>query len=102
LYRTGAFSDHLHEGAATSIDQLAQHPVLKDINERSVLIYTERSIITKEATVRPDLIIKSGKKITVVDYKTGLQKPEHQEQLQQYIQLLSTVFEEVDGTLLYL
>jgi monomeric isocitrate dehydrogenase len=62
----------------------------------------ERSIITKEATARPDLIIKSGKKLTVVDYKTGVQKPEHQEQLQQYIELLSTVFEEVDGTLLYL
>jgi len=102
LYRTGAFSDHLHDGAAASIDQLAQHPVLKDINESGVLIYTERSIITKEATARPDLIIKSGKKITVVDYKTGVQKPEHQEQLQQYIELLSTVFEEVEGTLLYL
>jgi RecB family endonuclease NucS len=38
----------------------------------------------------------------VVDYKTGVQKPEHQEQLQQYIELLSTVFEEVKGTLLYL
>ena len=92
----------MHDGAAASIDQLAQHPVLKDINESGVLIYTERSIITKEATARPDLIIKSGKKITVVDYKTGAQKPEHQEQLQQYIELLSTVFEEVDGTLLYL
>jgi len=67
-----------------------------------VLIYTERSIISKDATVRPDLLIKTGNKITVVDYKTGLEKPEHQEQLNRYIELLSTVFEAVDGTLLYL
>jgi RecB family endonuclease NucS len=52
--------------------------------------------------VRPDLLIKVGNKITVVDYKTGLEKPEHQEQLNRYIELLSTVFEAVDGTLLYL
>jgi len=81
---------------------LAQHPILKNINESGVLIYTERSIISKDATVRPDLLIKVGNKITVVDYKTGLEKPEHQEQLNRYIELLSTVFEAVDGTLLYL
>jgi predicted RecB family nuclease len=102
LYRTGAFSEHLHEGAAASINQLAQHPVLEDINDRGVIIYTERSIISKQDTARPDLLIKTGKKITVVDYKTGVQKPEHQEQLDRYIELLSTVFEDVDGTLLYL
>ena len=102
LYRTGAFSHHLHKGAAASIDQLAQHPILKNINESGVLIYTERSIISKDATVRPDLLIKAGNKITVVDYKTGIEKPEHQEQLNRYIELLSTVFEAVDGTLLYL
>ena len=92
----------MHDGATASIDQLAQHPVLKDINESGVLIYTERSIISKDATVRPDLLIKAGNKITVVDYKTGLEKPEHQEQLNRYIELLCTVFETVDGTLLYL
>ena len=102
LYRTGAFSEHLHEGAAASINQLAQHPVLEDINDRGVIIYTERSIISKQDTARPDLLIKTGKKITVVDYKTGVQKPEHQEQLDRYIELLSTVFEDVNGTLLYL
>jgi ATP-dependent exoDNAse (exonuclease V) beta subunit len=102
LYRTGAFSDHLHEGAAASIDQLAQHPILKDINDSGVLIYTERSIISKDATLRPDLVIKAGSSVTVVDYKTGVQKPEHQEQLNRYVELLSTVFEAVDGTLLYL
>ena len=102
LYRTGAFSEHLYEGAAASIHQLAQHPVLEDINDRGVIIYTERSIISKQDTARPDLLIKTGKKITVVDYKTGVQKPEHQEQLDRYIELLSTVFEDVDGTILYL
>jgi predicted RecB family nuclease len=102
LYRTGAFSEHLHEGAAASINQLVQHPVLEDINDRGVILYTERSIVSKQDTARPDLLIKTGKKITVVDYKTGVQKPEHQEQLDRYIELLSTVFEDVDGTLLYL
>jgi RecB family endonuclease NucS len=67
-----------------------------------VLIYTERSIISKDATLRPDLVIKAGSRVTVVDYKTGVQKPEHQEQLNRYVELLSTVFEAVDGTLLYL
>ena len=102
LYRTGAFSDDLHKGATASIDQLAQHPILKNINDSDVLIYTERSIISKDATVRPDLLTKTGNRVTVVDYKTGLEKPEHQEQLNGYIELLSTVFEAVDGTLLYL
>ena len=77
-----------------SIDQLAEHPILKDINDSDVLIYTERSIISKDATVRPDLLIKAGNKITVVDYKTGLEKPEHQEQLNRYIELLSAVLKQ--------
>lgn len=102
LFRTGAFSKQLHEGAAASINQLAQHPVLKGINDKGVIVYTERSMISKGETARPDLLIRSGNEVTVIDYKTGVQKPEHQEQLNRYIELLGTVFEKVDGTLLYL
>ena len=75
---------------------------LKNLQKEGTIVYTERSIIKGEHSLRPDLIIESEQKLMVIDYKTGVPKEKDQAQLREYIELLSANFENVDGALLYI
>ena len=66
-------------------------------------ILSEQDIITSDNLVlRPDLIILSGTNCVVLDYKSGIQRPEHQKQLNQYVLTLKSMgYSEVKGYLMY-
>jgi CRISPR/Cas system-associated exonuclease Cas4 (RecB family) len=48
------------------------------------------------------LIIELEQQLIVIDYKTGVPKEKDQQQLNEYINLLSARFENVEGELLYI
>ena len=102
LYRSGEFSSNLHERAAKILDDMSAKEELKNLQKEGTIVYTERSIIKGEHSLRPDLIIESEQKLMVIDYKTGVPKEKDQAQLREYIELLSSNFENVDGALLYI
>ena len=77
-------------------------PGLSGLNSKDTIVYMERSIISKDITLRPDLIFHTPQKTTVIDYKTGLPNDKHDEQLQEYVDVLTSTFENVTGELLYL
>ena len=54
-------------------------------NERSIL-YTDESGNTIER--RPDRVMTDGRQVIVVDFKFGKSRPEHQQQVRQYMSLL--------------
>ena len=102
LYRSGEFSANLHERAAKILDEMSAKDALKDLQKEGTIVYTERSIVDGEHSLRPDLIIESEQKLMVIDYKTGTPKEKDEAQLKEYIELLEANFENVDGELLYI
>ncbi len=67
-------------------------------------VLTERDILTKEGkTYRPDRVIYKGNVAIVIDYKTGGEKKEYKEQINNYAELLmQSGFEDVSKYLLYI
>ena len=66
--------------------EIINHPSLSDFYSNSNTIYNEKTIITKQGTiVKPDRMeINANKEVYLLDYKTGLHKPEHTKQLENY------------------
>ena len=102
LYRSGIFSAALSERAHHILDKIVAHNALNLVGKPGVAVYTERSLINGEHFFRPDLIIESEQQLMVIDYKTGTPKAKDEHQLNEYIDLLSAGFENVEGELLYI
>ena len=102
LYRSGEFSYQLHERAQHILDTLASNPEFAILESEGTVVYTERSVIDPEHSMRPDLIIQKERSAVVIDYKTGLPKPEYDDQLNAYIDALQSTFDTVSGKLLYI
>ncbi|HBB80885.1 MAG TPA: hypothetical protein DCZ98_03555, partial [Cryomorphaceae bacterium] len=102
LYRSGEFSSNLQDRAHQVLTEMAVKPELDGLNSKDTIVYMERSVVSKEITLRPDIIIHTQKKTTVIDYKTGVPSKKHDQQLQEYVDALTNTFGKVTGELLYL
>lgn len=76
-----------------TLKAIIHHTELSPFFNTSDTIYTERDIITKEGIIlRPDrLNINSNNEATIIDYKTGVEKKEHAQQLQTYADILKNM-----------
>ena len=81
------------------------------INNKEILPYfkTEETVrneaeilLPDGSTFRPDRVLLSNDKATVIDYKTGKESDEHLEQVKQYGHLLKEMgYSEVKSVLIY-
>ena len=63
--------------------------------EKEILIETGESYI-------PDRLVFNGKEVTIIDYKTGDKKTEHQKQIQNYANALKNMgYRVVETDLIY-
>ena len=103
LYRSGEFSSSLQERAAQLLVEMEQHAALTSMHHEDTISYTERSIAGPDhGTLRPDLILRSGTRCIVIDYKTGHAKDAHNQQILTYQNALRHDFGEVETELLYI
>lgn len=86
------------------IAELLHKPDIKPLFAEGLIIKTEADILLTDGTwLRPDRVILSGKHATVIDFKTGKEKPDHYLQLTQYADKLREMgFEKVDERLVYI
>ncbi len=73
---------------------------LKTFNECSILSLDPNT--KKLSEHRPDRVIQDGKKMIIIDYKTGKRHAEHQKQVDQYATLLQQMGYETETHLWYL
>lgn len=67
-------------------------------------IYTEVTFLQDFTLNRIDALLIGKEEIIILDYKSGLQKPEHQEQVQKYLAFAKSYFKDkqIKGYLVYL
>ena len=76
-------------------------PRWRVFNECSILYYdTEQQRVREQ---RPDRVIYDGKRMIVIDFKTGREQEKHKEQVRSYIALLNDMeYKNVEGYLWYI
>lgn len=86
------------------VEMLAWYAALPEAGEWLRYGTPEQEIIDESGELyRSDLVVDDGKRITVVEYKTGAPTPAHEIQLQRYMRLISKAAPRpVRGVLVYL
>lgn len=76
-------------------------PHWKVFNECSILTYDDdRQCLVEK---RPDRVIYDGQQMIVIDFKSGVERPEHQRQVSEYMTLLRNMgYRNVSGYLWYI
>ena len=83
------------------IGQVVEHPKLKPYFNGEATVLNEREILTPSGRVfRPDRILLRGGKATLIDYKTGVPRPSHRQQIADYARALEGMGLEVDDSIL--
>jgi ATP-dependent exoDNAse (exonuclease V) beta subunit len=91
------FAGIISEIQAKEIDviltDLVSHQDLKEYFKPSSEAFNEKEIFTQTGeSLRPDRINFTGNdQVTIIDYKTGTEKPEHRNQIKSYAEVLTTM-----------
>ncbi len=90
FYATGKINSAQLLELQPVIEQIVHHEHLKTYFHDYQTIYTEKDIITKDGMiVRPDrIVIDAANEAVIIDYKTGVEKPSHLQQLLSYQNIL--------------
>lgn len=77
------------ETLSQQVISITTHPLLAPYYKAGVVAKNESEIIGLNGSLfRPDRLVFEGQKVTVIDYKTGGEKPEDQTQINGYASLL--------------
>ena len=72
------------------LNQVVSHKLLQPYYAENVKIYNEIELIdTDGRLLRPDRIVISGDKVTIIDYKTGRPSESYKNQLYEYAAIIS-------------
>ncbi len=83
------------------ISDILEHPDLKEYFKADVSNVNEKDILTRTGErLRPDRLNFEGKKVTIIDYKTGGYVDDHKNQISSYAEALSEMGYQIEKSLL--
>lgn len=81
------------------ITNLLERPDLKPYFEEGTTAINEKDIMISDengtATYRPDRLVETADGFFIIDFKTGTEKPQHEEQIKKYAQILERLGKKV-------
>jgi hypothetical protein len=85
------------------ISDVINHPQLASYFEKGLIVKNEEDIVLPNGDfLRPDRVVIRGNDACVIDFKTGMRKPEHDQQITSYrLQLEQMGYENVKSLLVY-
>ena len=88
----------------SSLDALFESQQVRAFFVKDILAFKEVDLLCPDGKIiRPDRVNKIGEALQVIDFKTGKQKPEHQEQIQRYKKTLVEMgYQVTQGVLIYI
>lgn len=97
----GLFPSEMKEELQKAILEVTGHPDLIHLFENDVVNYNERDIISEDSSLlRPDRLNFSGNKVSIIDYKTGVENPAHRQQISDYAHVLEKMNYDVEQKIL--
>ena len=104
IRKTVDLTPEREESLSQLISQVILHPKLSVYFSEDATIFREKDIISPSGEIlRPDRLNFEGRKITIIDYKTGQLQGNHGEQMLQYEEVLSQMgFEVANKILIYI
>ncbi len=94
-------SSEREKGLMDLITRVVTHPDLSAFYKEEAVVFRERDIISPSGEIlRPDRLNFEGKQVHIIDYKTGSLQTNHQEQMDQYSEVLATMGFEVKNKIL--
>jgi hypothetical protein len=86
-----------------AVRELLQRPSIARWFEPGLDVRNEISILSTDGQqYRPDRLVLQNQKAHVLEFKTGAERPEHVQQLRNYLQLLEKMGFETSGELVYI
>ena len=83
------------------INEVIQHPELKNYYSEGVINYNERDLILETGEIlRPDRLNFKDNSVSIIDYKTGTEDPKHREQINAYATVLEGMGYKIEKKLL--
>lgn len=97
----GIITNNEKEYLQVKLQEIVNHPELKDYYSDVNTIYNEQAIFTTNNVVKPDRIIISPiNEVTIIDYKTGSFYSDYSNQLKKYAHALTEMGYKINATLL--
>ena len=85
----------------TMLKDLVMHPELESCFEPGLEVINERPILISEGNaIVPDRLVFRGDKVWIIDYKTGVRDPKHEEQIENYASVLRSMRYQVQEKIL--
>ncbi|NNC70021.1 MAG: UvrD-helicase domain-containing protein [Flavobacteriaceae bacterium] len=98
----GTISSDQISSISRTINDVVEHPFLKDYFQQNLEVYCEREIVTsdKEIIIPDRIVIDENSKTTIIDYKTGKPDKKYHSQLQKYERSVNEIGLQVEKKLL--
>ena len=97
----GLVKDSNREDMETMLKDLVMHPELESCFEPGLEVINERPILISEGNaIVPDRLVFRGDKVWIIDYKTGVRDPKHEEQIENYASVLRSMRYQVQEKIL--
>ncbi|MDN4166542.1 UvrD-helicase domain-containing protein [Cytophagales bacterium LB-30] len=88
----GELSEEESQTLLLQIERLLQQPLMKQWFAQEVISRSEASILYPTGeSYRPDRVVWQTENVCVIDFKTGLEKPFHAEQVKHYMKLIASI-----------
>ncbi len=101
LVSSGAISVKEQNNYSELFKSVVEHPLLASFFQAGPIIRNEQAIIAENGVIlRPDRMVFDGRKVSVLDYKTGSESPDHIAQLNSYVKVLSSMGYTVENRVL--
>ncbi|MGB7786860.1 MAG: UvrD-helicase domain-containing protein [Salinimicrobium sp.] len=97
----GRFREQEEKQVKNTILEVVAHPQLQQYFSEENVSCNEREIVSEEGELlRPDRIVINGKKVSIIDYKTGSEDLKHHEQINSYARVFEGMELTVENKLL--
>ena len=91
-HQQGVLNDKQFAAISKHVNDVVNHPELKDYFSVDEIVYNEREIVDVDnQVIIPDRLVFKDDKVVIIDYKTGNPSKEHHQQLLKYEQVLKSM-----------
>jgi len=99
--KEGIVSAEESEFYRSELESIIKNEKLSFLFEDGWEVLNERNIVSNKKITRPDRVMIKGKKAIIADYKTGMELPEHIEQVKEYTKAYSKMGFSVKAYIVY-